>query len=146
MASVRPAKSLGTRISLMDATAKAIQQMVRFFLPHCAEQSTLRELDDMVSDEKKWPYAHAIFSKIRDKTIRADEAKDKVLQCQYSFEEICAKTLYNISGHIKGKDFPYPFDDDSPFWVIPFAVGFARALGVADPFSVSSLLRPRGAD
>jgi hypothetical protein len=128
----------------MDPTAGAIQEMVRFFLPLCAEQSTLRELDEMASDEKKWPHAHALFSKIRNKTIRADEANDELLQYQYSFEEICAKTLYNISGHIKGKEFPYPFDDDSPFWVFPLAVSFARALGVADPFSVSSLLRPRG--
>lgn len=130
----------------MDPTARSIQEMVRFFLPLCAEQSTLRELDEMASDEKKWPHAHALFSKIRDKTIRADKAKDKLLQYQYSFEEICAKTLYNISGHIKGKEFPYPFDNDSPFWVIPLAVSFARALGVADPSTVSSLLRPRGAD
>jgi hypothetical protein len=129
----------------MDPTVKAIQEMVRFFLPLCAEQSTLRELDEMAADEKKWPYAHALFSKIRKKTIRADEAKDELLQHQYSFEEICAKTIYNISGHIKGKEFPYPFDDDSPFWVIPIAVSFARALGVTDPFSVSSLLR-RDAD
>jgi hypothetical protein len=130
----------------MDPTAKAMQEMVRFFLPFCAEQSTLRELDDMASDEKKWRCAHALFSRIRDKTIRADKARDELLQYQYSFEEICAKTLYNISGHIKGKEFPYPFDDDSPFWVVPIAVSFARALGVADPFSVTSLLQPRGAD
>jgi hypothetical protein len=126
----------------MDPTAKAIQEMVRFFLPLCAEQSTLRELDEMASDERKWRFAHALFSKIRNKTIRADEAKDELLQNQYSFEEICAKTLYNISGHIKGTEFPYPFDDDSPFWVIPMGVTFARALGVADPLSISSLLRP----
>jgi hypothetical protein len=40
-----------------------------------------------------------------------------------------------------GQEFPYPFDDDSPFWVVPIAVSFARALGVDDPYSVSSLLR-----
>ena len=67
--------------------------MVRFFLPLCAEQSTLRELDDMASDEKKWPYAHGLFGRIRDKTIRASKAKDELLQYQYGFEEICAKTL-----------------------------------------------------
>ena len=130
----------------MDPTAKAIQEMVRFFLPHCEEQSTLRELDDMASDEKKWRYAHALFSRIRDKTLRADDANDELLQYQYCFEEICAKTLYNISGHIKGEEFPYPFDDDSPFWVVSFAVSFARALGVPNPFSISSLLQPRAAD
>lgn len=116
--------------------------MVRFFLPRCADQSTLRELDDMASDEQKWRYAHALFSRIRDKTLRAGLAKDGLLQHQYSFEEICAKTFFNMSGHIPGEEFPFPFDDDSPFWVIPIAVDFARALRVSDPFSVSSLLQP----
>jgi hypothetical protein len=125
-----------------NSTAEAIREMVRFFLPRCADQSTLRELDDMASDDRKWRYAHALFSRIRDKTLRAEKAKDELLQHQYGFEEICAKTLYNMSGHIKGKEFPYPFDEDSPFRVIPIAVSFARALGVADPFGVSSLLRP----
>jgi hypothetical protein len=127
----------------IDPTARAIQEMVQFFLPRCAEQSTLRELDDMASDESKWKYAHALFCKIRKKTILAEEANNTLLECQYCFEEICAKTLYNISGHIKGREFPYPFDDDSPFWVIPIAVDFARALNVSDPFSVSTLLGPR---
>jgi hypothetical protein len=124
-----------------NPTAEAIQEMVRFFLPRCADQSTLHELDEMASDDQKWPYAHALFCRIRGKTIRSDAAKDQLLQHQYSFEEICAKTLFNMAGHIPGEGFPYPFDDDAPFWVIPIAVGFARALRVADPFSVSSLLR-----
>jgi hypothetical protein len=127
-----------------NATALAIQEMVRFFLPHCTDQSTLRELDSMASDDRQWRYAHALFSRIRAKTLRADDVKDRLLSGQYSFEEICAKTLYNMSGHVPGGEWPYPFDDDSAFWVIPIAVGFARVLGVADPYSVSSYLRPRG--
>jgi hypothetical protein len=126
-----------------NPTAQAIQEMVRFFLPRCADQSTLCELDEMASDDERWRFAHALFSRVRAKTLRADAAKDRLLQHQYSFEEACAKTLYNMSGHIKGGEFPYPFDDDWPFWVIPLAVGFARALGVSDPCSVSSLLRPQ---
>lgn len=125
-----------------NETAKAIQEMIRFFVPLCADQTTLHELDDMASDDQKWRNAHALFSRIRDKSIRADKASDRMLQYQYSFEEICAKTLYNMSGHNPGGEWPYPFDDDSPFWVIPTAVEFARELGIADPSSVSSLLRP----
>ena len=127
-----------------NATADAIREMVRFFLPRCADQDTLRELDDMAADDRKWRYAHALFRRIRGKTLRADAAKDALLQHQYGFEEICAKTLYNMSGHVPGGEWPYPFDDDSPFWVVPLAVGFARALGIADPYSVSSLLRSKG--
>jgi hypothetical protein len=97
----------------------------------------------MASDDIQWRYAHALFSRIRDKTLRADDAKDRLLQEQYCFEEICAKTLFNMSGHDPAYgEFPNPFDDDSPFWVLPTAVSFARALGVDDPYSVSSLLRP----
>jgi hypothetical protein len=128
-----------------NSTAKAIQQMVRFFLPRCADQSTLRELDEMASDDKKWRHAHDLFSRIRYKTLRANSANDELLQAQYGFEEICAKTLFNMSPHSPDEELPYPFDEDSPFWVIPIAVDFARALGVADPFSVSSLLQPRNA-
>ena len=90
----------------------------------------------MAADRSQWRKGHDLFDRIRAKTLRADKTNDLMLQYQYSFEEICAKTLYNLSG------FPAPFDDDSPFWVIPLAVGFARSLGVDDPCAVSSLLRP----
>lgn len=126
-----------------NGAAEAIGEMVRFFLPRCSDQSTLRELEAMTSDDEKWRYAHDLFGRIRAKTLCADRAADSLLQQQYGFEEICAKTLYNMTGHITGGEFPYPFDDDSPFWVIPIAVGFARALGVQDPCGISSLLRPR---
>jgi hypothetical protein len=125
-------------VSHAISTAEAIQEMVRFFLPHCSDQSTLRELDSIASDHREWRRAHALFSRIRAKNLKADAANDRLLQVQYSFEEICAKTLFNMSGQAAA------FDEDSPFWVVPMAVWFARALGVADPYTVSSLLRPRG--
>jgi hypothetical protein len=127
-----------------NSTAEAIREMVQFFLARCNDQSTLRELAAMATDDSQWRHAHALFRRIRDKTLRADVAKNKLLQYQYSFEEICAKTLFNMSGHYdpQCKEFPAPFDDDSPFWVIPPAVGFARALGIDDPYRVSSLLQP----
>jgi len=125
-----------------NSTAEAIQQMVRFLLPRCADKSTPHELDDMASDHQKWCYAHDLFGRIRAKTLHAESAKDKLLQSQYGFEEICANTLFNMSGHARGGEFPCPFDGDSPFWVLPLAVGFARALDVPDPFSISSVLQP----
>lgn len=121
--------------------------MIRFFLPLCEDRSTLTELDAMAADERKWIDAHTLFRKIRTKQLDADNALDKLRQCQYSFEEICAKTLYNMSGHLKGTDeSPYPFDDDSPFWVVPNALQFAYALGVAEPLRICSLLRPHTAE
>ena len=73
----------------------------------------------MASDHREWRRAHWLFSRIRAKTLKADATNDRLLQLQYSFEEICAKTLFNMSGR--------SFDDDAPFWVVPIAVGFARA-------------------
>lgn len=116
----------------------AIGEMVRVFIPHCRETSTLLELDQMVSEPAKWCDGHGLFSRIRSKTLMAIEAKDELLQWQYAFEEICAKTLFNLSDVA----YPAPFDDDAPFWVIPLALSFARALGMEDPYSVSSLLQP----
>ena len=129
-----------------NETAQAIQEMVQFFLPHCSDQSTLRLLDGLACDDKLWCNAHALFGQIRDKMLRADASDDRLLQEQYSFEEICAKTLFNMSGHHDPdcKEFPAPFDADSPFWVLPAAVAFARTLGFDDPCCVSSLLGASG--
>ena len=55
------------------------------------------------------PEAHALFRSIRTKTLEAERTKDAVLTAQYLFEEICAKTLYNMS--ISSA----PFDPDSPY-------------------------------
>ncbi len=38
----------------MKDTADAIREMVAFFLPHCADQSTLSELKVMASDANQW--------------------------------------------------------------------------------------------
>jgi hypothetical protein len=115
-----------------NATAEAIGALVAFFLPHCSDQSTMLELKNMASDFKQWCQAHKLFGRIRNKTLRADDAKDNMLQCQYSFEEICAKTLYNMADHHEGFNAAYlpPFDEDSPFWVLPIAIGFAHRLGL----------------
>ncbi|TWU40283.1 hypothetical protein Q31b_36300 [Novipirellula aureliae] len=123
-------------MSSEESVASSIGEMVSFFIPHCEDLSTLYELKSMAADSTKWRKAHDLFDRIRNKTLCADKTNDRMLQHQYSFEEICAKTLYNLSGY------PAPFDDDSPFWVIPIAVAFAQQLGVDDPCCVSSLLRP----
>jgi hypothetical protein len=80
----------------------------------------------MAADRGRWPKAHALFDKIRQKTLRVDRERNSALGRQYMFEEICAKTLYNLSGA------PAPFDPDSPYWVVPNALALARAIGIGD--------------
>jgi hypothetical protein len=54
---------------------------------------------------------------------------------QYHFEEICAKTLYNMANE------PAPFDPDAPFWVLPLALKLGQMLGITDVGEISPLLR-----
>src|SRR5437773_925608 len=131
------------RMYANTTVGKAIGEMVSFFLPHCRERSTLLELEQMATDPARWRYGHALFRRIRGKMLKADGAKDALLQWQYSFEEICAKTMFNLSDHVDPmcKEFPARFDEDSSFWVFPLAVGFARAVGVGDPCDISAFLR-----
>jgi hypothetical protein len=55
---------------------------------------------------------------------------------QYSFEDICAKTLFNLANT------DAPFDSDSPYFVIPFALDLARAVGIEDE-EVVQIVAPR---
>src|ERR1700676_4015226 len=111
-----------------QAVGRGIGRLVLFFLPLCREQSTLFELEQMAADTKRWRGAHDLFDRIRRKRLNA--ATKPLLEWQYAFEEICAKTLFNLS--LPPSD--APFDDDSAFWVVPFAISFARASGVYDRF------------
>jgi len=75
-----------------------------------------------------------LFQGIRQKTLAAEKEGDELRLTQYAFEEICAKTLYNLSGS------PAPFDADSAFWVIPLATQLGAKLGMKNPGEVSPLL------
>ena len=96
--------------------------LVDFFRKHCRETSTLDELRRMALDREKWPNAHAKFNDIRTKTLKVEQAGHAVLTAQYLFEEILAKTLYNLSYSSA------PFDADSPFFIIPNAIALAKAI------------------
>lgn len=109
-----------------DKLLKDISGFIRLFAPYCRDRETLDQLHRMLGNRGKWAKAHDLFDHIRNKTLKAERAKNHVLICQYLFEEICAKNLYNLSGKSA------PFDADSPYWIIPNAISFARAVGVAD--------------
>jgi hypothetical protein len=113
----------------------AIQDMVSRFEPICRDKETLRKLADIAAERERWPEAHALFQEIRQKTLKADKDGDELASAQYAFEEICAKTLYNLS------DAPAPFDADSAFWVVPLAVELGRRLGFTDAGEVTPLLQ-----
>ena len=100
--------------------------MVDLFAKHCAEIETLGELRTLV-DHPEWRgAAHKLFQRIRGKSLMAESNGESLAVAQYQFEEICAKTLYNLSGR------EAPFDPDSPYWITPTALALARQLGLPD--------------
>jgi hypothetical protein len=108
-----------------------------FFEGRCEDKETLRKLITLANDRSRRKEAHALFSEIRQKTLAAEKRNDQLALAQYNFEEICAKTLYNMTHE------PAPFDPDSPFWVLPLALELGQMLGVTDTGEISPLLRVR---
>ncbi len=113
----------------------AMLEMLGVFEGLCQDRDTLRRLIETASDRGKWETAHALFQDIRQKRLQAEKRHNKALKAQYSFEEICAKTLYNLSNS------PAPFDSDSPFWVLPLGIALGREMGIEHLSEVSSLLK-----
>ena len=103
-----------------------IARLLDLFSSHCTERETLDWLRSAVMDRAKWGKAHGVFGHIRTKTLKAERSGNANLVAQYLLEEICAKTLYNLSGASA------PFDSDSPYWVVPNAIAFARCVGIAE--------------
>jgi hypothetical protein len=108
-----------------------------FFETRCEDEEILRKLITLANDRSRRKNAHALFSEIRQKTLAAEKRNDQFALPQYNFEEICAKTLYNMTGE------PAPFDLDSPFWVLPLALELGQMLGVTDAREISPLLRAK---
>jgi len=119
----------------LHSTDAAILELLDFFLPLCEDASTMLEVRDMAADWRKWRDGHKVFDHIRKKTLVAELGSDSFRSHQYSFEEICVKTLYNLSNP---QD---PFDSDSSFWVLPIALQFATAIGIKKPAYISSLFK-----
>jgi hypothetical protein len=113
----------------------AMLEMLAVFERACQDRDTLRRLSAMAASRAEWPKAHALFQEIRHKTLEAEKRGDELALAQYQFEEICAKTLYNLSHSTA------PFDADSAFWVVPLGVALGRRLGFTEPSQVSSLLK-----
>ena len=108
-----------------------------FFEGRCKDKETLRKLITLANDRSCRKEAYALFSEIRRKTLAAEQRNDQLALAQYNFEEICAKTLYNMTHE------PAPFDPDSPFWVLPLALELGQMLGVTDVGEISPLLRAK---
>lgn len=98
-------------------------QLVRLIDSAASDRATLAELLVMIDDRSRYHMAKDLFHRIREKTLQAERTRDKRLEAQYLFEEICAKVLYNMSGG--------NFDRGSSYWVVPSALRVAQHFGIA---------------
>lgn len=121
-----PAPDTLPRVNRSGAIIPAMRDLVAIFASRCSDRATLDDLTAIISDRGRWRSAHGLFQRIRAKNLSATHANDKALEAQYSFEEVCAKTLYNLSGASA------PFDADSPYWIVPNAIALARQLEIDD--------------
>ena len=103
-----------------------IERLLELFAGRCDDQNTFDELLVMVRKPARWKLAHGLFQRIRKKSLAAEKASNVVATAQYMFEEVCAKTLYNLSGESA------PFDADSPYWVVPNAIALGRKIGIEE--------------
>lgn len=110
-----------------------MQTLVRIFSMHCEDSETFVQIGTMIENRGSWPDARSLFDAIRAKNLKASKSGDSRAEAQYCFEEVCAKTLYNLS--MKSA----PYDPDTPYWIIPNAFSLAKKLGIP-PIDVIQIL------
>jgi hypothetical protein len=103
----------------MGASIAKLLQLFHGKVPDAESNSRVLEL---AVTPAKWSAAHALFDVVRTRYLVATKANDDVRSAQYEFEESCLEALYNESSPSN------PFDSVSPYWVVPSAVGLARAI------------------
>lgn len=113
----------------------AMADLVHLFADHCPERTTLIELRQMFNERGPRQEAKGLFDRIRIKTLKAIKQENQLLVAQYSFEEACAKTLYNLGYNSA------PFDADSPYRVVSSAFELARVLSI-DELQIVRVISP----
>ncbi len=118
---------------MYDVVLDQMRQLLQLIGSAASDRTTLDEIVAMVGDSTSWIHAHALFDRIRHKTLKADRSGDNRLAAQYVFEEVCAETLYNLA------DVNDPFDEDTPYWIVPTALIAAKRMGI-DPSLVVAIV------
>jgi hypothetical protein len=105
--------------------ADDIVALLRLFEGRVPDRETCSWVLTLASCPSKWPEAHRLFDRVRDRSLSAMKAGDRLREAQYMFEEICLKSLYNET---PAQD---SFDSDSPHWIIKCAIVLARRVGLS---------------
>jgi hypothetical protein len=103
-----------------------ILELLRLFEGRVPDYETHAWVVKVASDEDRWSEAHDVFDRVRDRNLDANAKRDYARECQYCFEEVCLKSIWNLT------DTGAPFDPDSPHWITKNAIDLARAIGMSD--------------
>jgi len=101
-----------------------IVSLLRLFTSRLPDTESNDAVLQLVATPSRWSAAHAVFNEIRSRLLVAMDAKDKLREWQYHFEESCCQAVYNATSPVD------PFDPASAFFVVGQALGLARITGV----------------
>ena len=101
-----------------------MKRLLDLFEERVPDKETNRLMWRLCDENHRWVEGHDVHSKLRGRNLIAIEQGNKIKECQYCFEEVIAKTLFNFT------DTGMPFDPDSPYWVIKNALSLAKALKI----------------
>jgi len=99
-------------------------RMLELFKGRVPDDETTAWVLRLAFMSSKWTAGHAVFDKVRNRLLKANESQDSHRRSQYYFEETCCKAMYNAS---EPSD---PFDPSSAFFVVPAALSLANTLGI----------------
>jgi hypothetical protein len=102
-----------------------LKALLDLFEDKVPDKESNRLVWQFCNQKEKWIKAHGLHSTIRDRNLKAIKQRNKAKECQYCFEEVIAKTLFNLTRSSA------PFDPDSPYWVIKNALILAKEIGVS---------------
>jgi len=101
-----------------------ILALLRLFQDRVPDPETHAWVAELAADSDRWRSGPDVFDRVRARNLQAIDARDRVKECRYCFEEVCLQSFYNETYPID------PFDSCSPYWVIKNALLLARAVGV----------------
>lgn len=102
-----------------------IKALLHYFQDKVPDKESNRYAQKFANETDRWSSANNLLESVQKLRIAAMKVGNKEKECQYAFEEACAKTLYNITGPDN------PYDPDSPYWVIKNALILTKVLGAS---------------
>jgi hypothetical protein len=101
-----------------------ILRMLGLFAGRVPDAESNARVTELAATSNRWSAGHAVFDEVRHRMLGAMDRQDRLMAAQHIFEESCCQAMYNAT---EPRD---PFDPSSAFFVVGWALGLARLVGV----------------